>query len=74
MTSPCLLPSRGSPGSRTGRGSPGSSRVVPVPGRGAGHRREYIAWITDAKKEETRQRRIREAVDRLERNERLGMK
>lgn len=38
------------------------------------HRREYIAWITNAKKEETRQRRIREAVDRLERNERLGMK
>ena len=38
------------------------------------HRREYIAWITDAKKEETRQRRIREAIDRLEKNQRLGMK
>ncbi len=38
------------------------------------HRREYIAWITDAKKEETRQRRIRAAIDMLEKNERLGMK
>jgi len=47
------------------RGSPGSS---------TGHRREYIGWITDAKKEETRQRRIQEAIRRLEKNERLGMK
>jgi uncharacterized protein YdeI (YjbR/CyaY-like superfamily) len=38
------------------------------------HRRNYIAWISDAKKEETRQRRIREAIDRLEKNQRLGMK
>jgi uncharacterized protein YdeI (YjbR/CyaY-like superfamily) len=38
------------------------------------HRREFIAWILDAKKKETRQRRIREAIGRLERNERLGMK
>jgi uncharacterized protein YdeI (YjbR/CyaY-like superfamily) len=38
------------------------------------HRRNYIAWISDAKKEETRQRRIREAVERLVKNERLGMK
>jgi uncharacterized protein YdeI (YjbR/CyaY-like superfamily) len=38
------------------------------------HRREYIGWISDAKKEETRQRRIREAIERLEKNERLGMK
>jgi uncharacterized protein YdeI (YjbR/CyaY-like superfamily) len=30
------------------------------------HRRHYIHWIMDAKKEETRQRRLREAVLRLE--------
>jgi uncharacterized protein YdeI (YjbR/CyaY-like superfamily) len=38
------------------------------------HRRNYIAWISDAKREETRQRRIREAIKMLENNERLGMK
>ncbi len=38
------------------------------------HRRAYIGWISDAKKEETRQRRIREAIRMLEKNERLGMK
>ena len=37
------------------------------------HKREYIAWISDAKKEETRQRRIREAIRMLEKNERLGI-
>jgi uncharacterized protein YdeI (YjbR/CyaY-like superfamily) len=40
----------------------------------ASHRRAYIAWISDAKKEETRQRRIREAIEMLEKNERLGLK
>jgi uncharacterized protein YdeI (YjbR/CyaY-like superfamily) len=30
------------------------------------HRRYYIHWIMDAKKEETRKRRLREAVSRLE--------
>jgi uncharacterized protein YdeI (YjbR/CyaY-like superfamily) len=38
------------------------------------HRRNYIGWISDAKKEETRQRRIQEAIQRLEKNETLGMK
>ena len=38
------------------------------------HRRNYIAWISDAKKEETRQRRIQEAIGRLEKNETLGLK
>ena len=33
------------------------------------HRRNYIGWISDAKKEETRQRRIQEAIRRLEKNE-----
>jgi uncharacterized protein YdeI (YjbR/CyaY-like superfamily) len=33
----------------------------------ASHRRHYIDWIMDAQKEETRKRRLREAVSRLER-------
>jgi uncharacterized protein YdeI (YjbR/CyaY-like superfamily) len=28
-----------------------------------GHRREYVEWITEAKKEETRQRRLAQAID-----------
>jgi uncharacterized protein YdeI (YjbR/CyaY-like superfamily) len=38
------------------------------------HQRNYIGWISDAKKEETRQRRIQEAIGRLEKNETLGLK
>jgi uncharacterized protein YdeI (YjbR/CyaY-like superfamily) len=38
------------------------------------YRRDYLAWIMDAKKEETRQRRLREAVSLLEQNKKLGMK
>ena len=38
------------------------------------HRRNYIGWISDAKREETRRRRILEAIRMLEKNERLGMK
>jgi uncharacterized protein YdeI (YjbR/CyaY-like superfamily) len=38
------------------------------------HRRNYIGWISDAKKEETRQRRIWQAITMLEKNERLGLK
>jgi uncharacterized protein YdeI (YjbR/CyaY-like superfamily) len=38
------------------------------------HRREYVGWIDSAKKEETRRRRLAEAVSRLERGEKLGMK
>ena len=38
------------------------------------HQRNYIGWISDAKREETRQRRIREAIIRLEKNETLGLK
>ena len=38
------------------------------------HRRNYILWGSDAKREETRQRRIQEAIGRLEKNERLGLK
>jgi len=38
------------------------------------HRRMYLLWIMDAKKEETRARRIVEAVGRLALNQKLGMK
>ena len=38
------------------------------------HQRNYILWVSDAKREETRQKRIKEAIERLERNERLGLK
>jgi uncharacterized protein YdeI (YjbR/CyaY-like superfamily) len=38
------------------------------------HQRNYIGWIAEAKKEETRQRRIHEAIGRLENNETLGLK
>jgi len=37
------------------------------------HQRNYILWLSDAKREETRQRRIQEAIARLEKNERLGI-
>lgn len=35
------------------------------------HRRNYVRWITEAKKEETRQRRLQQALGMLERNEKL---
>jgi uncharacterized protein YdeI (YjbR/CyaY-like superfamily) len=38
------------------------------------YRRNYIGWISDAKREETRQKRIAEAIERLEQNLPLGMK
>jgi uncharacterized protein YdeI (YjbR/CyaY-like superfamily) len=38
------------------------------------HRRNYINWICDARKEETRLRRLGEAIGLLKRGERLGMK
>ncbi len=41
---------------------------------GASYRRNYIGWISSAKREETQQRRIAEAIGLLERNEKLGMK
>ena len=37
-------------------------------------KRLYIGWILDAKKEETRKRRLAEAVARLEQGLRLGLK
>ncbi len=38
------------------------------------YRRHYIGWIIHAKKEETRARRLREAVALLEQNKKLGLK
>ncbi|MHB8807605.1 MAG: YdeI/OmpD-associated family protein [Anaerolineaceae bacterium] len=38
------------------------------------HRRNYIGWIMDAKKEETQMRRAREALELLLQNKKLGMK
>ncbi len=38
------------------------------------YRRLYIAWIMDAKKEETRTRRLKEALALLEQNKKLGLK
>ncbi len=37
------------------------------------HQRNYIGWISDAKREETRQKRIRYALERLEQGQPLGL-
>lgn len=38
------------------------------------YKRQYVGWITSAKREETRTRRLAEALRLLEKNEQLGMK
>ncbi|MGD8505751.1 MAG: YdeI/OmpD-associated family protein [Candidatus Bathyarchaeota archaeon] len=38
------------------------------------YKRQYVGWITSAKREETRRRRLSEAIRLLEKNEKLGMK
>jgi uncharacterized protein YdeI (YjbR/CyaY-like superfamily) len=38
------------------------------------YRRAYVGWIDSAKREETKQRRLREAVGRLVKGEKLGLK
>lgn len=38
------------------------------------HKKRYIGWIDAAKKMETKQRRLQEAIEMLLKNERLGMK
>lgn len=38
------------------------------------HKRQYLGWIMDAKKAETRSRRLGEAINMLTRGEKLGMK
>ncbi|MCK4345034.1 MAG: YdeI/OmpD-associated family protein [Bacteroidales bacterium] len=38
------------------------------------YKRNYVGWIDSAKREETRQRRLEEAIKLLEKNEKLGIK
>ena len=38
------------------------------------YRKQYVGWIVSAKKEETRKKRIREAIERLAKSEKLGLK
>ena len=38
------------------------------------YQKQYILWIATAKRTETRQRRTKEAIKKLERGERLGLK
>ena len=38
------------------------------------YKRQYVGWISSAKREETRKRRLMEAIRLLEKNEKLGMK
>ncbi len=38
------------------------------------HRRNYVRWVDSAKRQETRERRLAEAVALLEKNQKLGMK
>lgn len=39
-----------------------------------GYRKQYVAWLTQAVKPETRNRRLKEALRLLEQNRKLGMK
>ncbi len=38
------------------------------------HKRNYVGWIDSAKKEETRQNRLAEAIELLKENKKLGLK
>ena len=38
------------------------------------HQKQYIMWIAMAKRQETRERRIKEAIALLEKGEKLGLK
>ncbi|MDH5462650.1 MAG: YdeI/OmpD-associated family protein, partial [Candidatus Bathyarchaeota archaeon] len=38
------------------------------------YKSQYVGWINSAKREETRRRRLVEAIQLLEKNEKLGMK
>jgi uncharacterized protein YdeI (YjbR/CyaY-like superfamily) len=38
------------------------------------YKRQYVGWISSAKKEETRKRRLAEVIDVLEQNKKLGLK
>ena len=43
-------------------------------GLAIGYRKMYVAWISSAKREETRKKRIAEAIELLEQNKKLGLK
>jgi uncharacterized protein YdeI (YjbR/CyaY-like superfamily) len=38
------------------------------------YRRRYVGWVMNAKKQETRERRLREVISLLEQNKKLGLK
>ena len=38
------------------------------------HRKQYMLWVNSAKKDETKQKRLQEAIRLLEQNKKLGMK
>lgn len=38
------------------------------------YRRQYVAWVTEAKREDTRAKRLKETVALLKQNKKLGMK
>jgi len=40
----------------------------------AGYRKQYVGWLQSAKRPETRQKRLKEAIGLLEKNLKLGMK
>lgn len=39
-----------------------------------GYRKQYVGWLQSAKRPETREKRLREAIELLARNKKLGMK
>ena len=41
---------------------------------GPSYQRQYIAWIATAKRPETKKRRLDEAIELLDRGEKLGMR
>jgi uncharacterized protein YdeI (YjbR/CyaY-like superfamily) len=40
----------------------------------AGYRKQYVGWLQSAKRPETRKKRLEEAIELLEKNQKLGMK
>lgn len=54
------------------RNNPGAKRFFD--GLARSYRRLYVRWIDSAKREETRQKRLREAIRLLARNRKLGLK
>ena len=39
-----------------------------------GYRKQYVGWLQSAKRPETREKRLKEAIELLDRNKKLGMK